>query len=96
MSVLESGPVARERMASPGEMLSARTWAAYAAAAARAGAGASDRPQTRQKATIAGMRLIAMVNFDLLMEFELTALPDGLPPYRPPPSSWSARGRRGS
>ena len=81
MSVLESGPVARERMASHGEMLSARTWAAYAAAAARAGAGASDRPQTRQKATIAGMRLIAMVNFDLLMEFELTVLPEGMPPY---------------
>jgi len=46
--------------------------------------------------TIVGLRQIAMVNFDLLMEFELTALPDGLPPYRPPPSSWSARGRRGS
>ena len=27
------------------------------------------------------MRQIAMVNFDLLMEFELTVLPDGMPPY---------------
>ena len=31
--------------------------------------------------TIVGMRLIAMVNFDLLMEFELAVLPDGMPPY---------------
>jgi len=74
-------------------MLSARTRAAYAAAAAYAGAGG---PGVRRTVTIVGLRQIAMVNFDLLMEFELTALPDGLPPYRPPPSSWSARGRRGS
>ena len=81
MSVLESGPVARERMAGPGEMLSARTWAAYAAAAAYVGADGSEWPGTRLKATIAGMRLIAMMNFDLLLEFELTVLPDGMPPY---------------
>lgn len=31
--------------------------------------------------TIAGMRPIAMVNFDLLMEFELTVVSDGMPPY---------------
>ena len=78
MSVLEGGPVARERMASTGEMLSARTWAAYAAAAAYARVG---RPGARRTVTIAGMRQIAMVNFDLLMEFELTVLPDGMPPY---------------
>jgi len=78
MSVLETGPMARERMPSPGEMLSARTWAAYAAAAAYARAG---RPGARRTVTIAGMRQIAMVNFDLLMEFELTVLPDGMPPY---------------
>ena len=78
MSVLESGPLARERMAGPGEMLSARTWAAYAAAAAYARAG---RPGARRTVTIAGMRQIAMVNFDLLMEFELTVSPEGMPPY---------------
>ena len=33
------------------------------------------------RATIVGMRQIAMVNFDVLMEFELTVLPDGMPPY---------------
>jgi hypothetical protein len=31
--------------------------------------------------TIVGLRPIVMVNFDLLMEFELTVLPDGMPPY---------------
>ena len=74
MSVLQSGPIAEERMASLGEMLSARTRAAYAYAG-------SDRPQAHRRATIVGMRQLAMVNFDLLMEFELTVLPEGMPPY---------------
>jgi hypothetical protein len=78
MSVLQSGPIAEERMASLGEMLSARTRAAYTAAAAYAG---SDRPEAHRRATIVGMRQLAMVNFDLLMEFELTVLPEGMPPY---------------
>ena len=73
-----SAPAAGERMASLGEMLSAQTRAAYAAAAAYARMGASG---VRRTATIAGMRQIAMVNFDLLMEFELTVLPAGMPPY---------------
>jgi hypothetical protein len=34
-----------------------------------------------RRATIVGMRPIAMVNFDVLMEFELTVLPDEMPPY---------------
>ena len=38
-------------------------------------------PKVRRRATIVGMRQIAMVNFDVLMEFELTVLPDGMPPY---------------
>jgi hypothetical protein len=78
MSVGPSVAVAQERMASLSEMLSAQTRAAYAAAAACAGAGGS---AARRKATIAGMRQIAMVNFDLLMEFELTLLPERTPPY---------------
>jgi hypothetical protein len=35
----------------------------------------------RRTVTITGMRQIGMVNFDLLVEFELTVLPDGMPPY---------------
>ena len=70
---------AQERLASVGEMMSARTQAAYVAAtAAMALAG---RPGDRRTVTIAGMRQVAIVNFDMLMEFELTVLPDGRPPY---------------
>jgi hypothetical protein len=81
MSVVQNVPMAEERLASLGEMLSARTRAAYAAAAAYAGADGSDRPEAHCRATIVGMRQLAMVNFDLLMEFELTVLPEGMPPY---------------
>ena len=78
MSVMQDVPAAQERMASFTEMLSAQTRAAYAAAAAHAEAGRSKAPR---RAAIVGMRQIAMVNFDVLMEFELTVLPTGTPPY---------------
>jgi len=81
MSVMRDVPVARERVASLSEMLSAQTRAAYAAATVHAEADGSGWPGARLKATIAGIRQIALVNFDLLMEFELTVLPDGMPPY---------------
>jgi hypothetical protein len=35
----------------------------------------------RRTATITGMRQIGMLNFDLLVEFDLTVFPDGTPPY---------------
>jgi hypothetical protein len=35
----------------------------------------------RQTVTITGVRQIGMLNFDLLVEFDLTVLPDGMPPY---------------
>ena len=66
----------QERLASISEMMSARTQAAYAAAVAAAG-----RAGDRRRVTIAGMRQVAIVNFDMLMEFELTVLPDGRLPY---------------
>jgi hypothetical protein len=70
---------AQARMASVGQMLAAQTQAANAAAAAAEGtAGAS---AVRRTVTITGMRQIGMLNFDLLVEFDLTVLPDGLPPY---------------
>jgi hypothetical protein len=70
---------AQARMASMNQMMAAQTQAANAAAAAAAGtAGAS---AVRRTVTITGMRQIGMVNFDLLVEFDLTVLPDGLPPY---------------
>ena len=76
-----SVPMTQGQMARLGEMLSAPTRAAYAAATVHAEADGSGWPGARLKATIAGIRQIALVNFDLLMEFELTVLPDGMPPY---------------
>ena len=52
-----------------------------------AGAGQAERgggtssAATRRTVTITVMRQIGMMNFDLLVEFDLTVLPDGLPPY---------------
>ena len=69
---------AQARMAAANQMMAAQTQAANAAVAAAAGtAGAA---ATRRTVTITGMRQIGMMNFDLLVEFDLTVLPDGLPP----------------
>lgn len=70
---------AQARMANLNQMLAAQTQAANAAAAVAAGvAGGS---AVRRTVTINGMRQIGMMNFDLLIEFDLTVLPDGMPPY---------------
>jgi len=61
---------AQARMANLNQMMAAQTQAANAAASA-----------VRRTVTINGMRQIGMLNFDLLVEFDLTVLPDGLPPY---------------
>jgi len=67
---------ATERMATLNEMLAAQTGAAN-----RAAAGLANGSVIRRTVMIAGMRQIAMVNFDLLFEFDLTVLPDGMPAY---------------
>ena len=41
----------------------------------------ADGSAVRRTVTITGMRQIGMVDFDLLVEFDLTVLPDGMPPY---------------
>jgi hypothetical protein len=70
---------AQARMANANQMMAAQTQAANAAVAAAAGtAGPAAAHRT---VTITGMRQIGMMNFDLLVEFDLTVLPDGLPPY---------------
>jgi hypothetical protein len=50
--------------------------AAVAAAEGTAGASAVHRT-----VTITGMRQIGMLNFDLLVEFDVAVFPDRLPPY---------------
>ena len=66
---------AQARMANLNQMLAAQTQAANAAA------GVADGSAVRRTVTINGMRQIGMMNFDLLIEFDLTVLPDGMPPY---------------
>lgn len=63
---------AQAQMASLNQMTATQTQAANAAMT-----GSS----VRRTVTINGMRQIGMVNFDLLVEFDLTVLPDGMPPY---------------
>jgi hypothetical protein len=60
------------RMASINHMMEEQTRAATLAAS---GAGA------RYPVTIVGMRQVGSVNFDLLVQFELTVTPEGMPPY---------------
>jgi hypothetical protein len=70
---------AQARMANVNQMLANQTQAANAAASAAA--GMADGTAARRTVTITGMRQIGMMNFDLLVEFDLTVLPDGMPPY---------------
>jgi hypothetical protein len=51
---------------------------AIAAAYAATGAGGGG---ARYPVMITGMRQVGSVNFDLLVEFELTVTPEGMPPY---------------
>ena len=55
-----------------------RIQAANAAAYAATGAGGN---AIRCPVMITGMRQVGMVNFDLLVEFDLTVTPEGMPPY---------------
>jgi hypothetical protein len=66
---------AQAQMASLNQMMAAQTQAANAAM------GAAGGSSVRRTVMINGMRQIGMVNFDLLVEFDLTVLPDGMPPY---------------
>jgi hypothetical protein len=67
------------RMAGLNQMLSSQTQAANAAASAAE--GMADGTALRRSVTITGMRQIGMMNFDLLVEFDLTVLPDDTAPY---------------
>ena len=69
----------QERLADLNQMMANTTQAANNAAAAAA-AGASGFAE-RCPVMIVGMRQVGMVNFDLLVEFDLTVTRDGRPPY---------------
>jgi hypothetical protein len=65
----------QERMASVNQMMAMQTQAANTAAL-----GADGYAQ-HCPVVIAAMRQIGTVNFDLIVEFELTVTPEGMPPY---------------
>lgn len=50
-------------------------------AAAAAATGLANGTSVRRTVMITSMRQVGMINFDLLVEFELTVMPDGMPPY---------------
>jgi hypothetical protein len=60
-------------------MMAAQTQAANAAAAAAA--GLANGTAVRRNVMISNMRQVGMINFDLLVEFEVTVMADGMPPY---------------
>ena len=70
---------AQARMANASQMMAAQTQAANSAAAAAA--GLANGTSVRRSVTINGMRQVGQINFDLLVQFDLTVLPDGMPPY---------------
>jgi hypothetical protein len=69
----------QDRLADLNQMMANTTQAASNAAAAAA-AGASGFAE-RCPVMIVGMRQVGTVNFDLLVEFDLTVTPEGRPPY---------------
>jgi hypothetical protein len=70
---------AQERMANANAMMAAQTQAANMAASAAAGPG--DGTAVRGTAVVTSMRQVGQLNFDLLIQFDLTVMPDGMPPY---------------
>lgn len=65
---------AQARMAGLSQMMAAQTEQANAATTVAASG-------VDMTATITAMRQVGTVNFDLMMEFDLTVMPGGLPPY---------------
>jgi hypothetical protein len=70
---------AQERMANANQMMAAQTQAATMAAAAAS--GLADGSSVRRTVMITDMRQVGMINFDLMVQFDLTVMPDGMPPY---------------
>ena len=66
---------AQDRMAKASQMMAAQTKAAAAAA------GMANGTPVRRSVMITSMRQVGMINFDLLVEFELTVMAEGMPPY---------------
>jgi hypothetical protein len=69
---------AQNRMANAQQMLANQTAAANAAV--RLQQGLADGTAIRATAVINSMNQVGMINFDLLIQFDLTIMQDGMPP----------------
>jgi hypothetical protein len=69
---------AQARMANAQQMMANQTAAANAALAAAQ--GLADGTAIRCTAIINSMKQVGMINFDLMIQFDLTIMQDGLPP----------------
>ena len=69
---------AQNRMANMQQMMANQTAAANAAAAAAA--GLADGSAIKRTAVINSMQQVGMINFDLMIQFDLTVMQDGMPP----------------
>jgi hypothetical protein len=67
------------RLADINAMMGAQIQAANMAASAAS--GLNDGTAVRGTAVITSMRQVGEVNFDLLIQFDLTVMADGMPPY---------------
>ncbi len=70
---------AQARMANASAMMANQTAAANAAAAARQ--GLADGTAIMRSVVINSMQQVGMINFDLMVQFDLTVMQDGMPPY---------------
>lgn len=67
------------RLANMNQMMATQIQAANAAAGAAT--GMANGTSVRRTVIITGIRQVGTINFDLLVQFDLTVLADGMPPY---------------
>ncbi len=70
---------AQAKMANAAQMMANQTAAANAAAAAAQ--GLADGTAIKRTVVINSMKQVGMINFDLMVAFDLTVMQDGMPPY---------------
>jgi hypothetical protein len=70
---------AQARMTNAQNLMAAQTQAANMAA--NSAAMLANGTAVRRDVTVSSMRQVGQINFDLLIEFEITVMADGMPPY---------------
>ncbi len=70
---------AQAKMANAAQMMANQTAAANAAASAAQ--GLADGTAVTRTVVINSMQQVGMINFDLMVQFDITVMQDGMPPY---------------